>query len=187
MFRFLNKRGQEEAPFELLIAVIVMSFVLFIGLKAMTTLDDQRCVQQTEQKLEDLKTKLEIVINQKSPQLLDFREDCYNPKDETIKIVYNEMPRVCADYCSSGASVCKLLEYSNSKKGVYFKKCLSINPNTVFSSQDCLDLSSEKKVLLENFGDFVPRGILYFNNRETSSSFPTVCVYCREDSGFCKR
>ncbi|MDD5163664.1 MAG: hypothetical protein PHD95_05665 [Candidatus ainarchaeum sp.] len=186
MFHFLGRKGQEEAPFELLIAVIIMGFVLFIGLKAMTTLDEQRCSQQTEQKLEDLKTKLEIVINQKSPQFLDFRADCYDPKDETIKISYSERPQVCADYCSSGASICRLLEYSNSKKGVYFKKCLNINPNTVFSSPDCPDLqASEKKILLEEFVDIVPRGVIYFNNKETSASFPTVCAYCREDSGSC--
>ncbi len=192
MFRFLGKRGQEEAPFELLIAVIIMGFVLFIGLKAMTTLDEQRCSQQTEQKLEDLKTKLEIVINQKSPQFLDFRADCSAPEDEKIDIVYSEEPEVCADYCSSGASICRLLEYSNSKKGVYFKKCLNINPNTVFGSvlsspgsSGCPDLGSEKKILLREFGGIVPRGVLYFNNEETSASFPTVCVYCRENSGSC--
>ncbi|MDD5148424.1 MAG: hypothetical protein PHH08_03080 [Candidatus ainarchaeum sp.] len=181
----MNQKGQEEAPFELLIAVIVMGFVLFIGLRAMTELQDQRCAQQAESKLEELKTKIEIVINQKSPQTIDFRSDCYNPKDEIIKVTYSERASVCAEYCTSSRSICQLLEYSNQAKGVYFKKCLNINPLSVYSQPECPDLGAAEKKVKIDIRDSIPRGTYYLQNRETSASFPTVCIYCKSGSGSC--
>ena len=188
----MNSKGQEEAPFELLIAVITMGFVLLIGLAAMHELEIQKCNNEIESKLEEFKTKLEIVINQKSPQLISFpRSSCYNPNDETIKIVFNDRPALCADSCSSGTSICRFLEYYNEKSGVSFRKCLNINPQTDFGTQEnagaigsCRDLSaSPTKEILIDLSERIPRGIYNLVNKETTQSFPIVCAYCKESSG----
>ena len=42
-FKLLNNKGQEEAPFELLIAVIVMGFVIVMGINAIFTLNREQC------------------------------------------------------------------------------------------------------------------------------------------------
>lgn len=188
MFQRLGNRGQEEAPFELMIAVIVMGFVLLIGLSAMNELQKQKCNNDLEAKLEDLKTKIEIVINQKSPQLMDFSvSSCYNPQDEVIKVVYNERANLCADFCSSGTSICRFLEYYNQKAGVQFRKCLNINPQTVFGEDttqggQCENKRTSEKKIAVDLQKGIPRGIYNLYNKETTSSFPIVCAYCNENS-----
>jgi hypothetical protein len=54
----VNAVGQEAAPFELLIAVIVMGFVIFAGMSAMEQLWLQKCYGTTDAKLEEMKASL---------------------------------------------------------------------------------------------------------------------------------
>ncbi|MBN1940857.1 MAG: hypothetical protein JW772_01610 [Candidatus Diapherotrites archaeon] len=188
----LNNKGQEEAPFELLIAVITMGFVLMIAIVAMNALNAEKCKNETEAKLEEFKTMIETVVNQKTPKTVDFTSHCYNPKDERIKIQKYFDPGICTDYCASGGHLCSLLEYSNSEAGVYFKKCLNINPDTVFVEQaeatptTCPDLEESEQKLLVNFWDVIPRGIFEMNNPTGSGEvFPTICAYCKKRTGTC--
>ena len=44
----MKQKGQEEGPFELLIAVILMTFVIFIGIQAMDILRVQTCEGKAE-------------------------------------------------------------------------------------------------------------------------------------------
>src|SRR3989338_7931317 len=189
----LNSKAQEEAPFELLIAVITMGFVLVIGLVAMNQLRLQKCANELEAQLEDLKTKIEIVVNQKSPQLLDFRQsECYNPKNEHIIISQSNNTRICSDSCASGSSICTLLEYVDSKDGVSFRKCLNINSSTAFipqnnAGQSCTDLSDDaagKKILVD-FKQTIVRGTYDLLNRTGANTSPIICGYCRLGSGGC--
>ena len=68
----VNNKGQESAPFELLISVIIMGFVIFVGLIAMNQLNEQKCINETKAKLEEMKTKIETVVTERSPQQITF-------------------------------------------------------------------------------------------------------------------
>ncbi len=136
----LNRKGQESAPFELLIAVIIMGFVIFVGMNAMKELSLQKCKGETESKLESLKTALQIVVTQKSPQSISYNtSSCFNPDKEITKLVEKTDPLVCANYCGVAKNVCTILQYSYTGEGSFsMMKCKLSFLNQPFNfSEDC--------------------------------------------------
>ncbi|MAG22342.1 MAG: hypothetical protein CL943_03515 [Candidatus Diapherotrites archaeon] len=182
-----NKKGQEAAPFELLIAVIVMGFVIFVGMQAMERLYIQKCFGTTDAKLEEMKTILEVAVDQKSPQSINFRlSGCFNEEDELMKITDWDEPSFCADFCGSPKKLCTLLEYSYSGKNSFsVRKCLNIPPDTVFPSQSfagakCRD-REDTSYELQDFDVRIPQGdYLLTNATLATDTFPTICAYYRE-------
>ncbi|MCX6798774.1 MAG: hypothetical protein NTW59_01605 [Candidatus Diapherotrites archaeon] len=185
----LGRGGQESAPFELLIAVIVMGFVIFVGMRAMSQLNCQKCVGETEAKLEELKTKIEIVVTQKSPQTISFyTSGCFSSEDEMLIIKDETEPQVCAAYCGSAKNICTVLKYVYNGKNcdqISMIKCLNISPETVFATESCSDESCRCKDREESEGlelvgirDEMPHGhYLLLNKSRVTDTFPTVCAY----------
>jgi hypothetical protein len=181
----VGNRGQESAPFELLIAVIVMGFVIFIGMRAMSDLMVQKCYGETDSKLEEMKTKLEIAVTQKSPQTLNFRlSSCFNEAEEIIKIKDFSEPQLCASYCGSAKSICTLLQYSytGASGGFSIRKCLNISPDTVFpqtaGNDDSFKCKTRDKSELVNFRENIPQAnYTFLNKTRATDTFPTICAY----------
>ena len=71
----LSQKGQEAAPFELLIAVITMTFVIVVGLNAMSTLLRAQCEGKIDQNMEELKTALETVAKGEGKKYRDMKEE----------------------------------------------------------------------------------------------------------------
>jgi len=180
----LNKRGQEGAPFELLVAVIVMGFVIFIGLQAMKMLNDQRCYNETDQKVETLKTLLETVVTEGSAQNIRFSmADCYNENDMSIRIKDYSEPALCASYCGSARNLCTLLQlYHGGDPSFSIRKCLNISPDTVFPYN--VGTCPEKpEYELVDFRDQIVQGTyLLTNQTSATSTYPTVCAYRKTNS-----
>jgi len=180
----VGSRGQESAPFELLIAVIVMGFVIFIGMRAMADLTVQKCYGETDSKLEEMKTKLEIAVTQKSPQTINFRlSGCFNEAEEIIKIKDFSEPQLCASYCGSAKNICTLLQYSYTGASNFsIRKCLNISPDTVFPQQSGADESFKCKTrgndVLVNFRESIPQAnYTFLNKTRATDTFPTICAY----------
>jgi len=181
-----NAKGQEGAPFELLIAVFIMGFVIFAGLNAMNMLNDQKCRGTIDAKLEEFKSTLETTVHQKSPTNINFRlSDCFSENEEHVEISDNADPSTCADYCGSPMNLCTLLEYSNTgSAGFSLRKCLSIPPDTVFPSQSfvgakCPDRDGYE---LQDLDSSMPQGKYSFWNKTLATdTFPTICAYKRKD------
>ena len=139
----VNEKGQESAPFELLIAVIIMGFVIFVGMVAMGQLSDQKCYNETKAKLEEMKTKIETVVAERSPQQINFTlSGCYNENDEDVKIQDHGEPAFCAEYCGATKNLCTLLQYyysgRNETGGFALRNCLNISPDADFpTSGNC--------------------------------------------------
>jgi len=182
MVKKLNQRGQEAAPFELLVAVIIMGFVLFVGLQAMDQLNREKCYNEINAKLEEMKTKLETVVTERSPQQINFNlSSCFNPRDETIKIKDYSSPALCAEWCGATRNLCTLMEYYYSgEAGFSYRKCLDISPDTSFPdnvNEHCPDRSAEKEELID-FRDEIHQGhYLMVNKTTVTSTFPTICAY----------
>ena len=70
--KFLGEKGQEAAPFELLIAVILMGFVIVVGIYATQQLEKQKCFQESNKKMEELKEAMEIVSKGKGQHTFSF-------------------------------------------------------------------------------------------------------------------
>ena len=186
----LNHSGQESAVFELLIAVIIMGFVIFVGFNAMEKLRSEQCFARVDKSLEEFKTKLEIAVTQKSPQNISFNlSDCFNPEDEQIRIQDWDNAVFCADLCGTAEISCTSIEYVNNTPGKVnsLRKCLNISPETIFPSQDtpdrCTSLDNaiqKQSYLLQNFKQDIPQGnYLILNKTLATDTFPRICAYLR--------
>ena len=181
----LNNKGQESAPFELLIAVIIMGFVIFVGMHAMGQLKTEQCEGQIEKMLEDFKTKLEITVNNRSPQNINFSlPACYSSNTETIEITEHGDARLCAAYCGAAKDYCLLLRYTGPAFSI--RSCLNISPGTAFpgpggSDTKCPaeleDFPDASLVELRNPAGFPEGRYLFINKTSGLDAFPTVCAY----------
>jgi len=181
MVKKLNQQGQEAAPFELLIAVIIMGFVIFIGLQAMDQLNKEKCYNEINAKLEEMKTALETVVTERSPQQIGFNlSTCFNPRDERIKIKDYSQPALCAEWCGATRNLCTLMEYYYSgESGFSYRKCLDISPDTLFpfnTGDGCPDRGDKEELV--DFRDEIVQGqYLMVNKTNVTSTFPTICAY----------
>ena len=181
MVKNFNQRGQEAAPFELLVAVIIMGFVIFIGLEAMGQLNKEKCYNEINAKLEEMKTTLETVVTERSPQQISFNlSSCFNSRDERIKIKDYSQPLLCAEWCGAARNLCTLMEYYYSGEGGFsYKKCLDISPNTNFpfnKGDACPDRGDGEELV--DFRDEIVQGqYLIVNKTTVTSTYPTICAY----------
>jgi len=180
----IGQRGQEAAPFELLVAVIVMGFVIFIGLQAMESLNVQRCYNETDAKLEGMKTALETVVGQGSPQQINFRlSTCFNEEEEKIWIKDYSEPAMCSDYCGSAKNLCTLLQYYYKGGNAFsIRKCINISPDTVFPYRTSSTGACQEKEDMElvDFRDEITQGSYQLINKTSvTSTYPTVCAYLK--------
>ena len=177
-----NARGQEGAPFELLVAVIVMGFVIFAGMNAMNQLWRQRCYGTIDAKLEEFKTALETVVDQKGHQAIYFRlSECFDEQNETIRITDSDEPLFCAEYCGSPKKTCTILQYSHTGDPTFgIRKCLNIPPDTHFPSARFADekCPSKENYELQDFTDMIPQGYYILINKTSSTeTYSTICAY----------
>ena len=97
----IGQKGQEEAPFELLVAVIVMGFVLFVGMQAMMQLQLSECTGRTERTLESLKTSIETVATEKGKQNIAFRlPGCFRESEQEIRVRQISDRQSCMHFCN---------------------------------------------------------------------------------------
>ncbi len=184
----LDKRGQEAAPFELLIAVIIMGFVIYIGMRAMSDLNCQKCYGETDAKLEEMKTGLENAAKKKGPQTINFYlSGCFDPDDEVVRVKEVNEPEVCASYCGAAKRLCILLQYFYSGGGCggsfSIRKCLDINPDTVFPTGGrCGARAGMQLVDFRESGGIKQGYYLLIDKTSATDTFPTVCSYVREES-----
>ncbi len=150
MFLIRNNKAQASAPFELLVAVVIMGFVILAGTYALQSLSENTCIGQKRQDMSNLVSSLADVVL--GPDLvfknINFStKACYNQKYETIKLTTYTDPIRCASICGGG-STCTLLEYRYSKpdrQGHLITKmpiepiCTNLPSSVVFASNldDC--------------------------------------------------
>ncbi|MFH1240234.1 MAG: hypothetical protein V1672_03375 [Candidatus Diapherotrites archaeon] len=194
----MNQKGQESAPFELLVAVIIMGFVMFVGIYAMSNLQREQCYNETQKTIQDFSRTLEEVATTpghiKSYNLA-FPSGCGagTKKKVTINDVeqYTEQlflrawskPEFCATNCESSGSLCVMLHYFMAEGGGVIK-CINIPPDTVFPddvSGECTDKSDETPAykLIDVRVD-IPEGYYLFQNKSSpNSTNPVICAYVR--------
>jgi uncharacterized protein (UPF0333 family) len=117
-------KGQVSAPFEILVAVIVMGFVILAGTYALQNLSENTCLGDKRKEMGELVSAMRDVVLGSD---LTFRnitfqtKACFNSKAESVQLnTYNEQSK-CTAYCGSGVS-CVLLEYiyNDTEKGVRY-------------------------------------------------------------------
>jgi len=127
-----SQSGQESAPFELLIAIVIMTFVIVIGFNALDKLNTETCRGKVNQGLEEMRTAIEAVVKNKSKANVSYElPGCFREEDAKLTIIDSDTPAYCSAICGGSISSCTVLrfyspEYSESK-------CLRISAATSFS------------------------------------------------------
>lgn len=189
--------GQVSAPFEVLIAVILMGFVLFAGYNAIQQLESQSCANTVNSQLEKMAQNLQNVATGKGASQFTFSfgncsakiNDCKNfgaiageSDIECIQLVDSTDPNICSTHCPSARSICSLLVYKSAKKSTIIK-CVDISPSTVFPSQgssQCIDRSDDGFVLRDFTSETIQQGTYSMSKAsDLTGSVPIVCAYLK--------
>ncbi len=135
----LNEKGQESAPFELLIAVVVMTFVIVVGFQALDTLDRETCVGVLNQNMEEISRGIETVVNTKSKVNLSFElPHCFNEEEAKLRILDRKEQVYCSAICGGSLSQCTILLFSSPTFSE--TKCLRISAATDFPDATTCDV-----------------------------------------------
>ncbi len=181
MAGFLGRKGQESAPFELLVAIIVMGFVLIVGYKAIEVFQEERCKGEIESALQDLKSHIQITTRDGFPTRFKFSipSGCF--EDAEVQLKAHSDKRLCSTLCGEGGDSCVALEYYS--QGYARKVCVNIPLVTNFKGQsspgECTDRSADDpKYVLHDFFEGIPAGSYeLFNVTPPNHAFPVICAY----------
>jgi hypothetical protein len=191
-------RGQEAAPFEVLIAVVLMGFVILVGLNAVNTLNQEKCEGELAYKLNELKHAIEVSSAGRSRKEvnIDF-PSCFPGNRSYLTLEFVDDSFVCSAFCEGKRSRCMLLKFFVYESKLSFNPdtdamiaaeytkttCLDINPITEFTGSDCGSIEVPEGFCSTNFWgessqDLIPEGrYLLVNSSEFFGSVPKVCVY----------
>ncbi len=176
-----------SAPFELLVAIIIMGFVVIIGSQMLTASQNQICRSGIDKELTEFKSFLEDTTQKKSTNKFTFipEDICFNTSQATIRIAKYADTKICASKCPFSAGSCFVLMFSanlpNNQGGMLIEKCLNIPEYTNFTTSDeCntgSDLSSKGYKPI-NPGDDLPLGQYVLKSVSLiGQSYPSICVF----------
>jgi hypothetical protein len=180
----LFSKGQEEAPFQLLVAVVLMTFVIIVGMNAMQEAEKQKCFNDTEKAMNDFKLALEKTAIYKQPSNVRFNPPgCSNNEKFLVKKI--DEPRLCKRACLNASAACVLLRYDTEKVTGIADKCINISYSTEFrmhpDNTECINLEEDgfEGTNIES-AEGLEKGtfqFLYYSN--PSISYPVVCTYVK--------
>lgn len=188
MLQNFSQKGQEGAPFELLVAVVVMGFVLLAGFRVIGLLQLEECKGKLDSNLEDLKTAIENVAHGEGQRTVAYvKPSCFpepnneNPHEGSrLEIIHRTETRICSEFCPGARIECTLLAFSSPDHSNW--KCLNISSATDFpSSNDCQgDLPENEYTPQQWKKDGIAEGqyILVKKFNEFSQQ-PRICAYKR--------
>jgi len=177
----LNNKGQESIVFEVLIAVILMTFVFVIGGYAMTSLNQTKCSKEIDLSMVQLATSIEkagaLSIGSYS---YNFAPSSCFSNNQTKYTLEKEGPVLCSSYCP-GTDSCYLLKYDNPKDPVSTVryKCVNVSRYVAFSPETCNSNRPQgyKELPMSKSSIFYPADYIFQSQSLTS---PTICVYYKQ-------
>jgi len=174
-------RGQVSAPFELFVAIIIMTFVVLIGSQMIFNANTNVCLNSIDKAMTEFKGKLEETANQKSSTQFMFQPDkCFDAKKAKISIEKFNTTRQCSAKCGKPWDSCFVLSFSSSELAAYREKCLNLPQYTTFysalDSAMCPDIEHYTAISPANGGIKLGSYILK-NVSSIGETWPKVCVY----------
>jgi hypothetical protein len=195
-----NKKAQVSAPFELLVAIIIMAFVILAGTHALNNLSENTCLGNKRQNFSEFISALRDVSlgSDLTYRDVDFKtKACFNEKYEFIQLNTYEDAGRCGAYCGGGTN-CLLLEYkyenTDSKELRYpIQPICTHLPSTInFATEisDCLgdneNLKNQYDVIdpktnTENGKNNIPLGqYKIFRANQESANTTMICLLKRK-------
>ena len=143
-----NKRGQVSAPFEVLVAVVLMGFVIVAGSFALSNLSQNVCIGNKRADLSNFKEALRDVVLGSDLVIrnINFQtKACFNERFESIQLNTYSDPSRCTAYCGGGTT-CMLLEYIYEDTDKFIRMqpidpiCMDLTTSIEFGiDSECLD------------------------------------------------
>lgn len=185
-----ERRGQAAAPFELFVAVIIMTFVVIVGYQALTKVTTEVCLNSVDKAMSDFKTSLEGTVKMKSQNKLFFHpeESCFISKQTIMKIEVVSERQVCAARCGSPMDTCFVMTFSNPNIANAFKqKCLELPPYTNFDPDMCAgavdsELSGQgySPIRPMEAGQIGIGSYVFKNISPAGDTYPKVCIFYKK-------
>jgi len=183
--KFLNKKAQMSAPFELFVAVIIMGFVIIIGSQMIGTANANVCINSVDKAMGEFKGHLEETVNQKSSSKFFFQpEKCFDMKKTKISIDKISNSRTCAAKCGKPYNSCFVMSfYSSDLANGYIDKCLNLPTYTSFFSSDysatCLAVGElEGYVAIDPANGGIKLGSYVLRNVSSAGdTYPKICIF----------
>jgi len=180
----INKKGQADTVFEVLITVILLSFVLVVGSYAMSSLSDSKCSKEIDISMRSFSQAL--VKTASSPLASQYflfdLPYCFGSA-ATVSLVLMQDQYICNHYCPGSLGSCFLLKYSNPKDPVAPLRyvCVNIssitNVNTSCPGSPVTDYSAATGTA-DNTS--IDKGKYYISSQSIST--PTLCIYKMDDT-----
>ncbi len=190
--KFIRKnKGQVSAPFELLVAVVIMAFVVIVGWKVLTDAKLQSCLNTVDKSMTDFKINLEDTANRRSENFFNFSPDrtCFYSKDSAMKIYLEKSSSVCAAICKRPVQECYVLKFANqSIPNAAKNKCLELPTYTSFTASGDLCTNIDQTLYrgyepvnpLGDDGDNLGIGQYVFKYVALQGqAFPQICIWFR--------
>lgn len=184
-----NQKGQESAPFEILVAVVILGFVLYMAAQAIEFVTLQQSKAQMRDQMSTLKQAVQNAHNGNSSSVVFSPQITFKKPKELLFKVYAQQSR-CSQLCSKVFSEC--LVFSFRSETFSEDQCIegvptyaNFSPSTNCSDRDGYDLINFKEGILKDLGDnqtgrFIPNGsYLIINKTLGAGSTPIFCVYLK--------
>jgi len=175
-------KGQVSAPFELFVAIIIMSFVIVIGIQMLNNVQAQVCMASVDKELTEFKSKIEDTANNMASNKFFFLpERCFNENDAIIKIETLSNTKQCSAKCGTPVDKCfTIMFYTPDVPNGYNDKCLNLPTYTSFledeetckaiddvAGYDVVDPRDEIRL-----GQYVTRNVA-----QAGDTYPKICVF----------
>jgi hypothetical protein len=190
-FLSMNQKAQASAPFELFVAVIIMTFVIILGHSLLITVQTEICLNSVDKAMTDFKSSLEDTVNTRTSKRFSFQPEssCFDSKETIMNISVEDNARVCAARCDFASDTgCYLMTFQNpnitSANATNFKtKCLNLPPLVSFLSAES-DYCSNEAFTADGFELIdlstakIQRGTYYLvNATRANDTYPMICVW----------
>ncbi|MFA5741585.1 MAG: hypothetical protein WC874_01770, partial [Candidatus Izemoplasmatales bacterium] len=145
----ISQRGQVSAPFELMVAVIIMAFVIIIGTSLLMQVQQQVCKNNNDKEIEKFILNLDNTVEYRSSSKFFLKfDDCFNENKATIGIqVERAGPNSssnCNLACGRPTERCHIFVfYTPDISGGYISKCLDVPEFTNFETGDACSGTEE--------------------------------------------
>lgn len=180
-FWLFSQKGQESAPFELLVAVIVMGFVLLVGFNVISSLQFEECKGKLDNNLEQLKTAIENVAHGEGQRTVSFfLPFCFLQNESRLEIVSRTERQICQEICPGAQVQCTLLAFTSPEHNNW--KCLKVSSALDFPGESvCRDFVGDDSFSVERWRvDLIKEGqFILVKKFSEFSSQPAICVYKR--------
>ena len=180
----MNSRAQAAAPFELLVAIIIMTFVIIIGSQMLGQVNTQICLNHVGSEMSDFVNYLEETSNKKTTNTFRFNPEtiCFDQSEHQMKIVREQDSKTCSNKCGIPQDTCYVMIFHTSDvAGGYKETCINLPVYTNFETDElaCPTTSAE----LSGYIPIVPSQKIPFGNyvlkniSKVGETWPNICFY----------